>query len=516
MNYLPLLSTLAGGPVPLHGVAEVMLTAATDYAAPLWEVSPQVTFQDPAGGSVVVEAFWDGGRTWRARCCPAVAGTWQWRATCPQDAGLAGAGRFEVAAAPPRGAWEQHGRLVLSTDRRRLAHLDGTPFLWLADTAWNGALRSTAADWHEYLATRRTQGLSVVQVVLTQWRGARQRLPQQVYLEGDRLSVNPTILQQLDARLAAVNAAGLVAAPVLLWALWDSDPGWALSLLDAQRLARYLVARYGAYQVVWFLGGDGNFAGARAERWRTLGRTVFDEPRQRLVTLHPCGQSWIGDDFAAEPWYDWIGYQSSHGGGEGTQRFIVSGEAARLVDPPRPVINLEPCYEAHPGRAGGGLHGAYEVRRALWWSLLSAPTAGVTYGHHAVWPWATTPEVPEGHERLGVTPAWRAGLRAAGLEALRVVRQALEELPWWTLRPAPELLTLQPGTADVFAHQAIARGDGVVLAYLPRGGELRLRTALSGPARWIDPQTGAATAAVASATMAAPTTGDWLLVGSLD
>jgi len=40
---------------------------------------------------------------------------------------------------------------------RHLEHADGTPFFWLADTAWNGALLSTAGDWKRYLDDRATK-----------------------------------------------------------------------------------------------------------------------------------------------------------------------------------------------------------------------------------------------------------------------------------------------------------------------------------------------------------------------
>ncbi len=33
-------------------------------------------------------------------------------------------------------AWEQHGKLKVSENRHRIQHDDGTPFLWIGDTAW--------------------------------------------------------------------------------------------------------------------------------------------------------------------------------------------------------------------------------------------------------------------------------------------------------------------------------------------------------------------------------------------
>ena len=33
-------------------------------------------------------------------------------------------------------AWETHGKLEVSKDGHRIQHDDGTPFLWIGDTAW--------------------------------------------------------------------------------------------------------------------------------------------------------------------------------------------------------------------------------------------------------------------------------------------------------------------------------------------------------------------------------------------
>ena len=52
----------------------------------------------------------------------------------------------------------RHGPVHVADDGHSLAHADGTPFFWLGDTVWNGLIRSQAADWEEYLSTRRAQG----------------------------------------------------------------------------------------------------------------------------------------------------------------------------------------------------------------------------------------------------------------------------------------------------------------------------------------------------------------------
>ena len=40
---------------------------------------------------------------------------------------------FAFSAAP---TWEEHGKLEVSANRHGIQHEDGTPFLWIGDTAW--------------------------------------------------------------------------------------------------------------------------------------------------------------------------------------------------------------------------------------------------------------------------------------------------------------------------------------------------------------------------------------------
>ena len=196
--------------------------------------------------------------------------------------------------------------------------------------------------------------------------------------------------------MAAINRHGLVTALVLLWACTEQDLGYYLPEDDAIKLARYMVARYGAYPVIWMLGGDGDYRGEKAEQWKRIGRAVFRSNSPWLVTMHPGGQQWVADEFRGESWFDFISYQSGHGDNSQHLRWLVEGYPAKQWRkyPPKPVINQEPNYEAHVAYHSRQIFDAHKVRRALYWSLLVAPTAGVTYGHHGIWPWTEELGVP--------------------------------------------------------------------------------------------------------------------------
>jgi hypothetical protein len=59
------------------------------------------------------------------------------------------------------------------------------------------------------------------------------------------------------------------------------NPGFALPEDQAILIARYMVARWQAHDVVWILPGDGDFRGEKAEKWKRIGRAVFGDTPAR-------------------------------------------------------------------------------------------------------------------------------------------------------------------------------------------------------------------------------------------
>ena len=512
--------------VGLWMVFEFALQGSKDYQNPFWDQTVRIEFTSASGKKRTVEAFWDGGRTWRVRFSPDETGKWFWRSRALD----ANDGRLDLQegsfqSVPYRGknTLYQRGPVGLSKDRRHFVHADGTPFFWLADTAWNGVLRADPNDWQEYLRTRALQQFTAIQFVSTQWRGLSKDPSGEKAYEGDEhIRLNPAFFQRLDGKVAAINEHGLVAAPVILWAVNDKEPGFKLAEADAQRLTSYIVARWGAHQVIWILGGDGNYRGQRAERWKRIGRAVFGERHDRLVTMHPNGQSSYTQEFRGEPWFDFIGYQSGHGSSDDHLRWLIEGPPAKewKDTPALPVVNLEPNYEKHPSYHAKKQFTDREVRRAAYWSLLVAPPAGVTYGCNPIWVWPPKPEPAEGHN-LGIIDPWRTGLDLPGAKCMSILRKLFEALPWWDLRPAQGILAEQPGTAAprLFIAAAATEDGTIAVAYTPEGGRIALNALalkLPLPARWFNPRSGewtdAGGMAEAKASFNAPDGNDWVLV----
>jgi hypothetical protein len=508
----------AAQPVPLWGRWDLELHAAA-AADPKTEVT--VDLRSPSDRTFAVEGFWDGGSIWRARFMPVEPGTWSYRTrSVPPVAGLDGvSGRFECRRAPHKGnPLLRHGPVRVASSGTHLVHADGTPFFWLGDTVWNGVLQSSREDWSVFLADRAAKRFSVIQFVMTApWRTSAASAEGEVAFTGrDDIAISPRFFARIDERVDAINAAGLVAVPVLLWAIrGDENPGYSLPESQAIQLARYLVARYGAHHIVWIPAGDGNYSGDFAERWKRIGRAVFGDAAHAPTVMHPGGMQWPYAAFRDEKWLDLIGYQSGHGDDAAALRWIHSGPAAQSWRdlPVRPMLNLEPPYEDHLAYQSRQPHSATNVRRAAYWSLLATPIAGLTYGAHGVWSWQTTAGVPAKHERTGVARPWREAMALEGSGQMKHLARLFGSLRWWEVRPDSTWLEA-PESSDPARHvSAACTPDGAAaVAYLPAGGDVRVRARFR-DAGWFDPRTGArSTASGAGGALRAPDDRDWVLV----
>ncbi len=121
-----------------------------------------------------------------------------------------------------------------------------------------------------------------------------------------------------------MNDRGFLAVPLLLHAGKDTDlnTGHHLPQDQAIVLARYITARYDAHHVLWNLVAEAEYHGWGANYWKQVGRAVFAGERNHPVTLHPYGLDWALYTFVDEPWMDIVGYQSAHGDGEASLRWI--------------------------------------------------------------------------------------------------------------------------------------------------------------------------------------------------
>lgn len=524
--------------VPKWQIFETSFTSAGRYANPPQEVELTVVFLSPDGVPTRRFGFWDGGATWRVRFAPAQVGRWTYTTSCSRrdDSGLHDRfGAFTVVAARGHNVFHRHGPVRVAPSRRYFEQDDRTPFFLVVDAEPNGALKSTPADWRDYLATRKTEGFNTVQWIATQWSGAPDgdRSGRHAYTGVERIELNPLFFQRLDEKVAAAARMGFLTAPILLWSEEpgaDSSmsiaPGTGLPESQAILLARYMLARWAAYPCIWILGGGGGDRGVAADRWKRIGRAVFGNADHGPATLLPGAQRWVSNEFRHESWMDFIAYQTGDGDDESSLRWTWSGPQTTGwdLDPTRPILRLESnTTHGGPDGTGSGTRRQPDAgRRAVYWSLLTVPPAGVSRARSSRWNTGAASEPSA--DRFAPEPAGSrsAAPRTGWNRHMGFLRDLIESVHFWTLIPEPALMASQPGEVDPanFIASAISRSGDVAVIYTPTDQPVALkrdRMPKHPLARWFNPRTGetsdvAAALQPAQVVFTPPGKGDWVLV----
>lgn len=509
--------------VPKWGRFERTFRSDRIYTNALQDAALTVVFTSPLGVSREQPGFWDGARNWRVRFSPDVAGHWTYRTVCsdPSNRGLHGqTGELLCTAAVGHNPFELHGPVRVAADRRHFEHADGTPFFWLADTAWKGPLTANRADWKQYVRTRAAQQFTVVQWSVAP--GADSHGHRALAGTPDCVSVNPEVFQELDSKFDALRQAGLLNAIAPLSEL-EPDTGAALTEEQAALVMRYAAARWSADPVVWLIAVEGDVQARSVPRWKKIGQAAFAGAPHAPVILYPGSTPWLLQEFRDQPWVDAFSFHSvpdySEDGLKWTFASLPAQEWYRL--PTRPLLPVLP-FEANATVCSRNECVSEDLRRAAYWSWLLAPGAGLTYNTPSVAQWQTTPGRPPAQPAGKLRPAWQGGLALSGAEALSHLAKLIGPLPFSRLRPEPALLAT-PADAAAPQRQILAASTDtrdLQLVYVPQGGSVELNLdALPRRSRaeWFNPRTGASQQTGAELSgrayrFAAPGPEDWLLV----
>ncbi|HVM51159.1 MAG TPA: DUF4038 domain-containing protein [Candidatus Acidoferrum sp.] len=504
---------------------EQSFRSSLTYANPLQDARLTVYFTSPTGGVQQVGGFWDGGATWRVRFSPDQPGRWTYRTVCSdaRNLGLNGqAGAFLCSAALGYSSFQRHGPVRVSRDHRHFEHADGTPFFWLADTAWKGARVATPGDWEVYALTRAHQKFSVVQCAIAPGVDGE---GQSAFSGTERIAINPAFFQRLDAKLTMLSRADLLAgvAPLLEIGEADSRPA-ELPTDQAILLVRYIVARWGADPLVWVLALEGGERGSNVARWKQIGQAVFGDRPHAPVVLCPSGTQWLLDEFRDQPWVDAFAYQSVSEVSDDSLAWTFDGPFAAewKKEPVRPVIPVTPREDGMIAKSQSR-YTADDVRQAAYWGLLMTVPAGVSYGAEPIAQWDMGFNSAANSHSV---PGWRKAMSLPGATQMTCLANLMEGIPFWKLRPAQEIVSAQPGndSSRRFIAAASTEDRDLALCYVPEDGSvsLRLKPLPRSPRiSWFNPRTGGTNSAVAvieenACKIPTPGPGDWLLMLSAE
>jgi hypothetical protein len=364
----------------------------------------------------------------------------------------------------------------MSNNRRYLEHLDGTPFFWLGDTWWMGLCRRLRwpGDFKTLVADRLQKGFTVIQIIAGLYpdmpafdeRGANEAgFP----WEKDYSCINPAYFDMADLRINYLVESGLVPCIVGCW-------GYFLPWTGVEQMKKHwrnLVARYGAYPVVWCLAGEGIMPYYLSEHkeedrefqkrgWTELAGYVRGiDPFHRPVTIHPtdCAHNQVEDPSLLD--LDML--QTGHGDRQSLPNTVKKVVESYNLTPRIPVIDSEVCYE------GIGEACRQEVQRLMFWVCLLNGACGHTYGANGIWQ-VNTREKPFGPSPHGMswghTP-WEDAYQLPGSRQLGLGKRLFERYPWWQFEPHPEWVEPHGSDQNYVAPYAAGIPGEVRIIFLP-------------------------------------------------
>ncbi len=441
---------------------------------------------------------------------------------------LAGAIRVLQAAPLPPVQVERGGHYLEAGQR---------PFFWMGDTAWELIHGTTREECSYYLATRARQRFNVIQtVVLAELDGIRKpsALGLAPFRDEDPAKPNEAYF---DRVVDIVDEAASLGLYVGLLPAWGDkvDKAWGAgpvlfnddNLPVARAYARYLARKlHGRTNVIWVLGGDRqpmSKGGDFRRVWRAMAAGIAEGAgKDAFITYHPTAEpEGTSKALHAEPWLAMNAIQSGHGAGRDVPAWDYIARDFALM-PAKPTLDMEPNYEDHPVSPwprwdpAKGYYRDHDVRKQVYRSVF-AGGAGVTYGHHAIWPFVGERNAVVNHADRD----WRDALTRPAATQMQFLRYLIESRPQFGRIPDQGLIRVN---ADSRAcHARATRGDGYALVYFPCAGQmLEIDVAPIGAQRlrswWYDPRNGVAQIGAESSgsevlKISAPAQGpDWVLV----
>jgi hypothetical protein len=452
-----------------------------------------------------------------------------------------------------------NAQIQVSSNHRYLQTKDGKPFFWLGDTDWELFHRLNREEAIEFLETRRQQGFNVIHAVaLAEFNGIRQ--PNR-YGDIPLVKEDPTQLavtsgndpanakeydywDHVDFIIKKAAEKGMYVGLLPTWGdkltkNWGEGPV-IFTVENAKTYGKILGKRYAKqWNVIWILGGDRPAVYKSREKgvdqqiddrpiWRSMAEGIAEGMGYKpFMTYHPPGGSNSTSQYIhQETWLDMNAMQSGHGSRESKVWEMVGRDLA--IQPQKPTLDMEPCYEDHPvnpwdgkwTRQRGYFH-AYDVRARIYRGIF-AGSCGVTYGHHQIWQFLNpdlNPPVNIGDTLIG----WRKALTAEAATQLRHLKKLMLSRPYFS-RISDQSLIVSDAGRDWTDYIAATRDENrsYALIYLPQNQSITIDlNKLSGNRKnvtWFDPRTGkfsnkAVVNTSDSQTFTPPKEGkDWVLV----
>jgi hypothetical protein len=379
------------------------------------------------------------------------------------------------------------GKLKVSRTNDYLER-DGKYFFYFADTIWSAFTAPNIAEWEEYLDFRRRQGFNALQInILPQWDASEHRAefePFEMGSNGRYLFSKPNAkyFDRACQMLGMARERGFTPALVLLWCnyvpeTWGSDKLGknVIAMDEIGPYVRYVLERFRQFDPIYMISGDTDFQTPRAwSHYMAALKLVKELCPDSLTTMHIGGErSDLPEEFVEAPELDFYTYQSSHNL-EGQHYAYHLAEAFMGKKVRKPIVNAEPCYEGHGYGGKYGRFTRFDVRLAVWQSLLSGAKAGVAYGAHGVWSFHREGAGFASEAFSSVPFNFRDALRLEGAWDIGFAKWVFETFKLNDIWPARLVLNDMPEI-----RSALSEDNRRFLIYVPYAAPLRLNIDVS-------------------------------------
>jgi hypothetical protein len=339
---------------------------------------------------------------------------------------------------------------------------EGKRFFYLADCVWPAFAKISFADWEEYLEYRKMQGFNVLQIWL-QNRSIFGNCPAPFRFDADGYPDYYTMDEEYFERarrvLETAVSKNFIPAIALLWSdkvkdTWLSKqfgPEHVMPLDAVRRYTEYVVKTFAEFEPIYLVSGDTNFESEETSQAYLIAlETIKSISPGTITTMHTWGDSSDLPDEIVQSQIDFYLYQSGH---KRHLQHYAYQFAQDLYQLPvkRPIINGEPCFEGLQGLLDWGAveqvrFTAFDVRKAIWRSLLSGAKAGIGYTAFGIWPWHTQNEpweenwLPdeqpwEGELYFGRPYPWRTALKFRGAWDVSFAKWIFETFNLFEIEP---------------------------------------------------------------------------------
>jgi len=461
-----------GDNVVMQGrVFEKSFVSDSTYNNPFTEVEVDVVFSKD-DKQWKQAAFWRGGNEWSVRFAFPGSGTFTYSVESNDETLNNIGGIIDVEEYKGGNRLLQRGHLKISDNKRYFEHSDGTPFLWLGDTWWKClSYRLPWQDFQTLVDDRSKKGFSAVQIVagLNPEEPAFDKRGENEggwVWEENYEKINPEYFDFMDRRIQYLIDSELVPCIVGCWGGYMTELGKEKMKLHW----RNLVARYGAYPVVWIVAGEwvlpidcGDITDYQKNGWIELIEYVKSiDPYQSPATLHEgvhrrtsTTRDWVTDQSLVD--FDLL--QTGHGEDTYFKKTVSNISHCYSMTPAKPVICGEVAYEGHTDRPPNIYKNHDELspfpQRYLFWTSMLQGAAGHTYGANGIWQ-VESPEYPHGwsetctNNNFWLTP-WYTAKDFFGSISLPLGKKLLERYEWWRFEPHQDWVN-PAGTSLTDAH----------------------------------------------------------------